>query len=82
MLGDARRTQRLTQLAAEMAASAYSSVPASALDPASLEGAYRFIANDYIKPEHIAQAGFEYTDALVSAAAISAGFTRHHGAQL
>ncbi|MGB5854399.1 MAG: IS4 family transposase [Oceanisphaera sp.] len=66
MLGDARRTQRLTQLAADMAASAHSSVSASALDPASLEGAYRFIANDYIKPEHIAQAGFEYTDALVS----------------
>ncbi|MGB5856125.1 MAG: IS4 family transposase, partial [Oceanisphaera sp.] len=66
MLGDARRTKRLTKLAADMAASAPNSVAMSSLDPASLEGAYRFIANDYIKPEHIAQAGFEYTDSLIS----------------
>lgn len=65
-LGDPRRTKRLTKLAAEMAGAAYDSVAKSSIDPASLEGAYRFIANDSIKPEQIAQAGFQYTDAIVS----------------
>jgi hypothetical protein len=65
-LGDPRRTKRLTKLAADMASASYDSVAKASLDPASLEGAYRFIANDNIKPEQIAQAGFEYTDAIVS----------------
>lgn len=63
-LGDPRRTQRLIKLADDMAGNAGKSVNRSCEDPASLEGAYRFIRNDQISPDAIAQSGFQYTDEL------------------
>lgn len=64
-LGDKRRTQRLVKLASNMAQQAGSSLTKVNVDPASIEGAYRFIRNDAISPEDIAQAGYRYTDELV-----------------
>lgn len=64
-LGDPRRTNRLVKLAGDMAHNARSSVCSSSEDPASIEGAYRFIRNDKITPEAIAEAGYRYTDELV-----------------
>lgn len=57
-LGDPRRTKRLTKLAASMAQNAGESVVKASGDPASIEAAYRFIRNDNIVPEIIAEAGF------------------------
>lgn len=65
-LGDPRRTKRLTKLAAALAERAGESVAKASLDPASLEGAYRFIRNDRVLPEQIALAGFERTDAIAA----------------
>ena len=64
-LKDPRRTNRLVKLAGDMATTARSSVCSSSQDPASIEGAYRFIRNDNIEPEAIAEAGYRYTDELV-----------------
>ena len=57
-LGDPRRTQRLIKLADDMAENAGKSICRSSEDPASIEGAYRFIRNDQVSPEAIAQSGF------------------------
>jgi hypothetical protein len=57
-LGDPRRTKRLTKLATSMAQNAGESVVKASGDPASIEAAYRFIRNDNIVPETIAEAGF------------------------
>ena len=64
-LGDPRRTQRLIKFASDMAENVGKSISRSSEDPASLEGAYRFIRNDKVSPEAIAEAGFNYTDKLV-----------------
>lgn len=64
-LGDPRRTSRLIKLANDMAQNVNASVCSSSKDPASIEGAYRFIRNDNVKAEAIAEAGYQYTDALV-----------------
>ena len=64
-LGDPRRTNRLIKLANDMAQNVNASVCSSSRDPASIEGAYRFIRNDNIAPEAIAEAGYQYTDAVV-----------------
>ena len=60
-LNDKRRTKRLVKLTADMADGAGKSVVRASKDPASIEGAYRFIENDSINPKAIAQAGFEAT---------------------
>ncbi|MFH7588177.1 IS4 family transposase, partial [Oceanimonas smirnovii] len=49
-----------------MAARADGSVAEAAVDPASIEGAYRFIRNEVISPDTIADAGFERTLAIAS----------------
>jgi hypothetical protein len=60
-LKDKRRTKRLVNFAAEMAAGAGKSIVKACKNAASIEGAYRFIENDYICPKAIAQAGFDAT---------------------
>ena len=64
-LNDPRRTKRLVKLAGDMAAQTGHSVVRASQDPASIEGAYRFIRNEAITPENIAVAGFKQTDQLV-----------------
>lgn len=64
-LGDKRRTPQLVKLAGDMAEQAGKSIPKASEDPSSIEGAYRFIRNDVITPEVIAQAGYQFTDQLV-----------------
>jgi len=64
-LKDARRTKRLVKLAGDMAAQTGYSVVRASANPASIEGAYRFIRNAAITPEAIAEAGFKQTDDLV-----------------
>lgn len=59
-LGDKRRTKRLIRTAAELSAHTGSSLAASCEgDLASVEGAYRLIENEAVKPEAIAEAGFQ-----------------------
>ncbi|WP_107853255.1 IS4 family transposase [Oceanimonas marisflavi] len=65
-LGDPRRTRRLTKMAADMATRSDGSVAEAAVDPASIEGAYRFFRNEVISPDTIAEAGFERTVAIAS----------------
>ncbi|WP_019615382.1 IS4 family transposase [Psychromonas ossibalaenae] len=60
-LGDPRRTKRLTKLAGSMAQNAGESVVKASGDPATIEAAYRFIRNDNIVPEVIAETGFNHT---------------------
>jgi hypothetical protein len=60
-LNDKRRTKRLVKLTVDMADGAGKSVVRASKDPASIEGAYRFIENDNIDPKAIAQAGFDAT---------------------
>jgi hypothetical protein len=64
-LNDPRRTKRLVKLAGDLAAQTGHSVVRASQDPASIEGAYRFIRNQEIAPENIAVAGFKQTDKLV-----------------
>ena len=64
-LGDPRRNNRLVKIATDMATHVGDSVSSASNDSASIEGAYRFIRNDKIKPEDIAQAGFLRTDEIV-----------------
>lgn len=54
-LGDARRTERLIQLARRMAQSAHCSFPQS-LSPAELKAAYRFFDNDEVDTDGILSA--------------------------
>ncbi len=61
-LGDKRRTNRLVQVAAELSAHTGFSLAASCEgDLASVEGAYRLIENEAVKPEAIAEGGFHAT---------------------
>ena len=64
-LNDPRRTKRLVKLAGDMAAQTGSSIVRASQNPASIEGAYRFIRNQAITPESIAESGFKQTDHLV-----------------
>ena len=65
-LGDDRRTKRLVRVAQEMSASVDHSIHAASGNPASIEAAYRFIRNQAISHEAIANAGYQYTDKLVA----------------
>ncbi|WP_252179061.1 IS4 family transposase [Endozoicomonas sp. 4G] len=61
-LGDKRRTKRLTQVAAELAAHTGSSLASSCEGNLALvEGAYRLIENEAVEPDAIAEAGFQAT---------------------
>ena len=60
-LGDPRRTRRLTQLANDMASNAGSSIVKACDSPAKIEAAYRFIRNENICPQAIAESGFIQT---------------------
>lgn len=61
-LGDARRTARLVRMATDLAASPDLSLDAACLgNEAAAEGAHRFVRNDAIAPEAIAEAGYEAT---------------------
>lgn len=62
-LDDKRRNNRLVTIATDLAENPGESLPNACRDGASIEGAYRFIENDYIDPSAIAQAGFEQTAA-------------------
>lgn len=64
-LGDPRRTGRLVEVASDLAANTGSSIPVACNDTAAIEGAYRFIRNDKISPEAIAQSGYIQTDIIV-----------------
>jgi hypothetical protein len=64
-LGDTRRTNRLVKLATDLASDSGNNVTQSCPDPASIEGAYRFIRNKAVLPEKIAESGYKRTDALV-----------------
>lgn len=65
-LGDPRRTKRLTKMAADMAANADKSIVKACSDPASIEGAYRFIRNSAVDVNDISEAAYQYTDEVVS----------------
>lgn len=60
-LGDPRRTRRLTQLASDLSNSVGTSIVKACDSPASVEAAYRFIRNENIIPEDIAESGFMHT---------------------
>ena len=60
-LGDVRRTKRLVQLAAQLAAHTGQSIVQSLASSADIEAAYRFVRNDNISPAAIAEAGFTAT---------------------
>ncbi len=60
-LGDLRRTQRLVQLSAQLAANTGKSMVQSLQSDADIEAAYRFIRNDNIPPQAIAEAGYQVT---------------------
>ncbi|ATC58253.1 MULTISPECIES: IS4-like element ISVa18 family transposase [Vibrio] len=60
-LNDPRRTQRLVALAASLAEQPGVPVSKLIISPADMEGAYRFIRNEQIKAEDIAEAGFYVT---------------------
>lgn len=55
-LGDTRRTKRLVTLSHDMACKTGSSIVKASGSSASIEGAYRFLRNDKIKADDIAQA--------------------------
>ncbi len=60
-LNDPRRTQRLVALATSLAEQPGIPISKLIISPADMEGAYRFIRNDQIKAEDIAEAGFYIT---------------------
>lgn len=64
-LNDPRRTKRLVKIVKDMTTAVDKSIAQASLDPASIEGAYRFMRNDCIDSENIAQAGYKRTDELV-----------------
>ncbi|MCU8106961.1 transposase, partial [Shewanella sp. SM101] len=49
-LGDVRRTKRLVQLAAQLAAHTGQSIVQSLSSSADIEAAYRFVRNEHISP--------------------------------
>lgn len=60
-LGDPRRTSRLVKLAETLAHNPGKPLVNITDSPADMEGAYRFIRNENIKADAIAQAGFRVT---------------------
>lgn len=52
-------------MATSMANNAGQSLQNACTDPASIEGAYRFIRNGNISADDIAQAGHQFTDSIV-----------------
>jgi len=64
-LGDPRRTTRLTQLTSDMAANAGHSIVKASDSPAAIEAAYRFIRNDKISAQSIAESGFKRTSEMI-----------------
>src|SRR3989344_2275168 len=60
-LGDSRRVKRLITLSATLAAHTGKSVPQAHQSAADIEAAYRFIRNDSISANAIAEAGFMAT---------------------
>jgi hypothetical protein len=62
-LGDPRRTQRLLSLATSVATTPGHTLSSSTHSPAEMEGAYRFIRNEQVDANAIADAGFEATAA-------------------
>jgi hypothetical protein len=60
-LGDSRRTKRLVQLAGQLAAHTGQSIVQSLSSAADIEAAYRFVRNEDITPQAIAEAGFTAT---------------------
>ncbi|KJF84903.1 transposase, partial [Photobacterium leiognathi] len=60
-LNDPRRTQRLVTLAASLAEQPGIPVSKLIISPADMEGAYRFVRNEQIKAEDIAETGFYVT---------------------
>lgn len=60
-LGDARRVKRLIALSATLAAHMGKSVPQASQTTADIEAAYRFIRNEAISADAIAEAGFMAT---------------------
>jgi hypothetical protein len=61
-LGDKRRTKRLVKITTDIANHAGKSLVKASKDDASIEGAYRFIRNDYVCADDIAKAGFVATE--------------------
>lgn len=57
-LGDLRRTRRLVTLASSLATEPGMSVSSQVKSPSDMEGAYRFIRNDSINAQAIAEAGY------------------------
>jgi hypothetical protein len=55
-LGNAARTRRLSQIANRIAAQPEANLPQQMLDPAGLEGAYRFFENDSVAPQAVLDA--------------------------
>ncbi|MFT6506555.1 MAG: hypothetical protein ACJAUK_000635 [Colwellia polaris] len=64
-LNDPRRTKRLVQLTSDMAENASSSIVKACGTSAKIEGAYRFIRNEKISPDEIANAGFKHTQEII-----------------
>lgn len=60
-LGDPRRTQRLIKLSAAMAANPGCSIVKTTDTSADMEGAYRFLRNELVDVNAIAEAGFQAT---------------------
>jgi hypothetical protein len=58
-LGDERRTKRLVKLSHQMASNTGSSIVKASGSQASIEGAYRFLRNEKIDAEDIADAAFK-----------------------
>jgi len=60
-LGDPRRTKRLVQLTSDLAENVSSSIVKACSSSAKIEAAYRFVRNEKISPDDIANAGFKHT---------------------
>lgn len=61
-LGDARRTQRLVDAAAALASHPGASIPAACENnPARMEGFYKLLRNDDVRPQDIQEASFDAT---------------------
>lgn len=60
-LGDPRRTERLVKLAETIANDPGKPLVNITQSPADMEGAYRFIRNEHVKADSIANAGYQVT---------------------
>ena len=62
LFGDSRRTDRVIEVAADIARCSGKSIALSCRDnETKVEGAYRLIGNDKISPEVIRASGFQHT---------------------